>query len=166
MSPVVGSSSASSATATGWREPSAIVALLCRLATGVIFVYASLDKLAHPGAFAEMVHNYRLVPLALLNSFALLLPAVEVTVGIALLVGILRRGAALLATLMMLAFTVAVVAALIRGLDISCGCFSTENGHTIETGLLIRDLLMLAMAAIPLVSPHPGWGLGDLLGRD
>ncbi len=72
------------------------IVLACRLIVGATFLYASLDKLAHPVAFAQSVHNYHLVPLALLHPFALLLPAVEATIGVALLVGFWRRGAALL----------------------------------------------------------------------
>ena len=50
--------------------------LICRLVVGVVFIYASLDKLAHPQAFAEAISHYRIVPYPLLHLSAHLLPVV------------------------------------------------------------------------------------------
>ena len=158
-------SDAARGTADSWRSPGAVLALGCRLAVGVVFLYASLDKIVHADGFAQAVYNYRILPLALLHPFALYLPALEATVGVVLLAGFWRRGAALLATLMTAMFIVAIAAALARSLDISCGCFSTEGGHGIGTSLLIRDVLLLAAAVVPLLTPHPGWGIADLIRR-
>ena len=80
----------------------------CRLVVGMVFVYASLDKIAHPDQFARAVYYYRLLPLPLLHPFALILPWVELVCGLALLLGVFRRGAALVCLLMTLTFTVAV----------------------------------------------------------
>ena len=87
---------------------SAVVVLLCRLAVGGVFIYASLDKLAHPQAFAEAIHHYRLVPYALLHPSALLLPMVEFVLGAALVLGIARRGASLWAAFLLVVFTIAI----------------------------------------------------------
>ena len=70
--------------------------------------------------------------------------------GVALLAGLLRRGAALLAAAMTVMFLGAIAAALARGLDITCGCFHTEAGHAIGVGLLWRDLALLAACLAPL----------------
>ncbi len=40
---------------------------------------ASIDKLLHPAAFAEVIHHYRIVPISLLHYCAHLLPVVEGT---------------------------------------------------------------------------------------
>ena len=71
--------------------------LACRLFVGGVFIYASLDKLAHPQAFAEVIHHYRLAPYPLLHSSAHLLPILEFVIGSALILGLGSRGAALLA---------------------------------------------------------------------
>ena len=141
------------------------LALLCRLAVGGIFVYASLDKLAHPDAFAVAVHHYRLVPIPLLHVFAGLLPVVEIVTGIALIAGFRVRGAALLSALMTLVFTVAIATALARGLDISCGCFNTDGGHGVGMSLLIRDVVLLALCLPPLLLRDAGPGIDRLLHR-
>ncbi len=118
--------------------------LLIRILVGGTFVYASLDKIAHPAAFAMAIHHYRLLPLSLLHPLALLLPWLELTAGLALLLGRARRGAALLIVLMLLMFMGAIVSAMARDLDISCGCFHTEGGHAVGAAVLLRDVFLLA----------------------
>ena len=84
-----------------------MVVLVCRLVVGGVFIYASLDKLIHPQAFAQVIHNYRMVPYSLLHPFAVLLPVLEFIVGAALVLGIKQRGAALILLLLNLVFMVA-----------------------------------------------------------
>ncbi len=120
------------------------VGLLLRLVIGVTFVYASLDKIANPEGFAQAIFYYRMLPAVLLHPFALYLPWLELVAGLALILGVARRGSALLIALMTAMFIVAIMAALARGLDISCGCFDTDSGHSVGADLLWRDALLLA----------------------
>lgn len=135
------------------------MSLLCRLGVGGVFIYASLDKLLHPGAFATAISHYRLVPYALLHTSAMLLPVVEALVGLALVVGWQRRGAALICAGLLVVFLAAIASALSRGLDISCGCFHTDSGHAVGVGLLWRDLLLLLACLPPLLGARGGPGL-------
>ncbi|MGD9546149.1 MAG: MauE/DoxX family redox-associated membrane protein [Candidatus Krumholzibacteriia bacterium] len=139
------------------------IVLLCRLAVGGIFIYASLDKLAHPGAFAAAIDNYRMVPYSLLHPMAHLLPVLEMVMGLGLVLGVLRRGAALIAALLTLVFIVAIASALARGLDISCGCFNTDGGHGVGLDLLVRDVVLLLLCLPPLLKRDGGPELADLL---
>jgi uncharacterized membrane protein YphA (DoxX/SURF4 family) len=142
--------------AGSWRDA---LSLLCRLAVGAVFLYASLDKLAHPEAFAQNIANYRLAPMVLLHPFAWLLPMAEAVTAVALIVGWQRRGACLLAGVMTVVFIVAIAIALSRGLDISCGCFDTGGGHAVGMDLLIRDVFLLAGALLPLWLGSDRWAL-------
>ena len=144
----------------------AALGLVCRFAAGATFLYASLDKIADPVGFARAIFHYRLLPTTLLHPFALLLPWLEAVAGVALLVGLLRRGAALLATAMTVMFLGAIAAALARGLDITCGCFHTEGGHAVGISLLWRDLALLAACLAPLwLGEHDRWTLDALRAR-
>ncbi|RKZ18240.1 DoxX family protein [bacterium] len=136
--------------------------LACRLAVGGIFIYASLDKLAHPAAFAQAVHHYRLLPLDLLHLFAYAIPVLELVAGMALILGFYRRGAALITGALTVVFMVAITAALARDLDISCGCFHTDGGHGVGRDLLLRDAVLLALTIPPLLARRGGPGLDDL----
>lgn len=138
------------------QTATAVILLACRLVVGLVFLYASVNKILDPAGFAKAVYNYRLVPLPLLHVFAVLLPWVEGVAGLALLLGVFRRGAALLCLLMTLMFTVAVSAALARSLDISCGCFHTEGGASVGLSLLVRDIALLVACCILVLIRRAG----------
>jgi uncharacterized membrane protein YphA (DoxX/SURF4 family) len=117
---------------------------ICRLALGGIFIYSSLDKIAHPEEFARIIANYGILPDALVTLPALVLPWLELFAGLLLVAGIWTRSAAALLSLLLLAFILALGVNAVRGIDVSCGCFSTsaeikENAW----GLILRDLLIL-----------------------
>ncbi|MCP4546060.1 MAG: DoxX family protein [bacterium] len=131
------------------------VIILLSLIVGGTYVYASLDKIANPGAFAQNVYNYRFLPVVFLHFFAVYLPWVEILAGIALFIPWVRRGGALLCGLMTLMFIVGISWALYRNLDISCGCFETGAGHAVGLDLLIRDILLF-VACLLLFIQKPG----------
>lgn len=124
-----------------------------RLALGGVFIAAALPKIADPLGFASDIHNYRMMPLALENLLALTLPWVELLVGLALVLNIAPKGATLLAGILMLVFLVAIGQAVVRNLDIDCGCFGTNDASKTGWMALLRDLGFLALAAI-------GWPRG------
>jgi putative oxidoreductase len=133
------------------------------IALGVIFIYASLDKIEHPDAFARIVYHYRLIgpsasvgPLPA-NLAAVTLPWVEILAGIALISGVWRREAAGLVALLLVIFLGAVSWALLHGIDIeNCGCFTvTGAGRGAGIKLLAEDLALLVVALFIAASPVP-----------
>ena len=91
-------------------RPWIIVAL--RLTVAAFFMYAAIDKIAHPDRFADVVWDYQILPEWSINFFAAILPWVEMTVGFTLIAGIWVPSAAGLATAMMLMFMAAVAVGL------------------------------------------------------
>jgi hypothetical protein len=114
-----------------------------------IFIYASIDKIVHPAAFARGVYNYQLLPDGLINLTALVLPWLELFLGICLLAGIWLPGAVLAVNVLLIVFLAALLANLARGLDVDCGCFSTgSDGPAMPAGwYLLRDVGFLALGA-------------------
>ena len=90
----------------------------------------------------------RLLPIALENIFALVLVWTEVIVGLALVTNLAPRSATLLAGGMLVMFFIAILQAVIRGLDIDCGCFGTKDASATGIKALLRDIAFLAMAWI------------------
>ncbi len=118
-----------------------------RWAVGLIFVYASMDKLLHPSAFAVAIYNYKILPGSLINLVAITLPWVELVCGILLIIGLSSRAAALILSILLLIFFSALSISLYRGIDISCGCFSVSTtADKIGISYMVRDLLVLAMS--------------------
>ncbi|MBZ0270152.1 DoxX family membrane protein [bacterium] len=141
-----------------------VVALL-RVGLGVLFVAAAWPKLNDPAAFAEAVSHYHLVGDTPGRVLALVLPAVELLVGIALILGVVHHGASLLVFAMMVVFTGAVGIALARGLDISCGCFDTEGGTKVGWGKIGENVALTAAAFVVWRGDRSWLSLASLRGR-
>jgi uncharacterized membrane protein YphA (DoxX/SURF4 family) len=125
-----------------------------QIALGLFFVVAALPKLVDPPSFAHMIYNYRLVPGALVNLVALVMPWLELLAGLALILGIWTRTSAGLVGVLLLVFLVAISLNLARGNAIDCGCFDVAQANkTIDERLadmrldILRDLGMLLMVA-------------------
>jgi uncharacterized membrane protein YphA (DoxX/SURF4 family) len=120
--------------------------VLARLMLGALFVAASIDKIAHPGEFATIIHNYQLLPDSLINIVAIVLPWLEGLLGFMIICGFMLPGATVLANLLLLTFFSALVYNLTRGLNVHCGCFSTKiTGEPQTTWYLIRDSAFLLL---------------------
>ena len=100
--------------------------LVSRIFIGLLFVVSSLDKIVDPSAFSRSVADYGLLPSWMPAIIATILPWVELLCGFAVLFGVFLRGSSLLLSAMIAVFTLAVISALLRGLDISCGCFTQD----------------------------------------
>lgn len=125
-----------------------------QIALGFLIVVAALPKLADPPSFAHMIYNYRILPGSLVNVFALVLPWLELLLGVALLLGLWMRTSAALIGLLLLVFIAAISFNLFRGNAIACGCFDVAAaGRSVAERLsdmrwdILRDLGMLALAA-------------------
>ncbi len=141
------------------KHPSFIV--VCRIMLGIIFIFASVDKIFMPGLFARAVYNYQLMPDFVINFWALWLPAIELVVGLFLIVGLFTRSSAILVIGLLFIFMGAMGVNIVRGIDIDCGCFGAtgDDGPTLLyllmesgglTGSFLRDFLYLGLA-IPIL---------------
>ncbi len=125
-----------------------------QIALGVIFVAAALPKIVDPPSFAHMIYNYKLIPWALINPMALVMPWIELLCGLALILGIWKGTSRTIIAALLLTFIVAISINLLRGNAIDCGCFDVSAaGKTTEERLadmrfvILRDIGMLLMVA-------------------
>ena len=103
------------------------------------FVVAGVAKIVDPPGFAHEIHNYKMMPGALVNAMALILPWIEVVTGVALFLGIARRTAAKVLGILLLVFIAALGVNLARGHPVDCGCFGTSKVQKTEAERL-RDM--------------------------
>ena len=139
-----------------------VIALLCRVILGIVLIYASIDKIIHPAEFAKAIGNYNVLPFGLENLLGIVLPVLELLVGICLVLGIMIDGSAIIAAGMMVIFIIAISQALFRGIDINCGCFkvTVENGgHQVGIRRIIEDFIYLGMALMVLSRGEKKWEL-------
>lgn len=146
----------------------AYAALAARLYLGWLFASASLHKIAHPDSFALDVATYQFLPLYAVNVFALVVPWLELLVGLMIAIGYRVRASALLIVLLMLSFVLALLWALHLGLDMSCGCFASQaasSDDSISWRTLIRDLAWLALGLYVLWFDRTPLGIERLMKR-
>lgn len=137
----------------GPGSPSRWLFHIFRLLLGLIFIYASYDKILHPQAFALAVYNYQLLPEAVINLVALTLPWLELLLGLCLLFSIWLPGTTFVSAGLLVIFLGALVFTQIRGLDMHCGCFSTETKDgPAGWGTAFRDLGFLAISLYLLIN--------------
>ncbi len=120
-------------------------ALFCRIIIGAIFLYAGVLKAGDPAEFARAIGNYQILPPWAVPPAAIILPWVEIFIGAALLAGFWIEGGSLFAAALFSVFSAAVAFNLMRGLDISCGCFSSSAGK-INWSYFLRDFLLTLMS--------------------
>jgi len=123
-----------------------------RLGIGCIFLWSSLPKIRQPYDFLSSVYNYELVGPKLGVLVAMTLPWLELLVGVCLVGGIFVSGALLASIGMSAMFTFVIASALYRGLEISCGCFSTSEIGVISYTTLIRTFMILLFSIAVYIS--------------
>lgn len=124
------------------------VLLLLRFILGGIFLYAGITKIIDPVGFAQSIHNYQILPEVLVNPAAIILPWVEIVTGTALVMRWWIGGASLLLSALMFVFFIALAITVARGLDISCGCFSSTGEGKVSWLNLVRDFVLFSMGAV------------------
>ncbi len=150
-----------------WRGH-AWLAVPARLYLGYVFIAACIHKIAHPGSFALDIATYDILPLSLLNLMAITLPWIELAAGVMLVAGFRVRGAALAVTGMMAMFIVAIIVALAKGLDMSCGCFASQAAaeeDPISWMTVLRDTGWLALGLYIAFFDRSAIGVDRLLER-
>ncbi len=133
-----------------------VVGHLCALVVGGFFIYAAWGKLGDVYQFSVEISNYKMPWMneRYVNIPAIILPWLEIAAALALILPRTRKGAALVIGGMLLFFMYAVYdAAIVRRLDISCGCTGKNSG---PAGWLTigRNVLLLAGTALSVYLPR------------
>lgn len=129
------------------QPPMKLAYHLCRLVLGAVLIYASIDKISNPEDFGKIIYSYQLLPEEMINLTAIILPWLELITGLFLIFQLWLPGTVLLANILFMIFITAIISALLRGLDIDCGCFSTSGGKgSMSMITFFRDFSFVIMA--------------------
>ncbi len=139
-----------------------LIALL-RVGLGAVFIVASIDKIQNPEAFATTIANYRLLPYKFINGMAIALPWLEIITGTFLILGVWIKANTVIVWGLLLVFSIAISQALVRGLDINCGCFTTNPvAERMSWWTLIWDLIWLCWGGLVWVFDRGHYSLFKL----
>jgi len=148
----------------------ALVGAPLRIVLGIVFIWASLYKIAEPREFAMSIALYDMLPLSLVNVLAITLPVVELAAGATLVLGLWTRASALVVNGMLLMFIGAIgYVVFVRGkAEFGCGCFSPaaeEAGKELATDTLWRDVAYLVGGLYVMFFDDGALGLDGLRRR-
>jgi len=134
------------------------LSLLCRVLVGGTFIVAATMKLMVPSEnFEAAVRAFQLVPESWEWPIALVLPWIELFAGAFCLVGLYTRWSAAVIAGMLVGFVGALIWVQWKGLDLqTCGCFGRWDFVKTPGGLLVRDLVLLALT-LPLLRRQRFW---------
>jgi uncharacterized membrane protein YphA (DoxX/SURF4 family) len=134
------------------------LATAARILLGGVLLVAGALKIPDPAAAVRAVRAYEALPEPLVAPVAFGLPVVEIAVGLALLLGVFVRAAALASAVLLVVFLAGVASAWARGLQIDCGCFGgggqVAAADTAYLEEVLRDLGLLVVAL--LLARRPG----------
>jgi len=122
-----------------WRIVDLIIA--------AVFIYAGVLKAIDPVQLAHDIDHYKILPWTIGVALAFYLPWLEIFCGLALIFRLFYRGALSILTALVVVFLVATIAAKVRGLDITCGCFGHASQNWSFPAHLALDLAILAALA-------------------
>jgi putative oxidoreductase len=124
-----------------WRN---VVWRVVDVILGAVFIYAGIIKALDPIRFANDIDNYKILPWTIGVGLAFYLPWLEILCGLALVARVLYRGGLSILVALIGIFIAATIAAKIRGLDITCGCFGHASKNWSFSTHLALDLAILA----------------------
>lgn len=122
---------------------------ILRLSIGLFFIYASVGKINHPAEFAQAIRSYEIIPDSLSALPAIFLPWLELVCGILLVVGIFVNSSVKISMGLLIFFTINVLIALFRGLDIDCGCGASISGiEKVSWGKIFENTFLILLTVL------------------
>jgi putative oxidoreductase len=117
----------------------------------VVNAFADLRQLslANPAEFASDIDNFKILPWFVSVALAFYLPWLEILCALGLVFRFLYRGALSILSASIVVFTLAIIAAKVRGLDITCGCFGHASQHwSLPSHLATNLAILVALLAL------------------
>ncbi len=119
--------------------------LLIRTLVSGLFIVAGLLKLRDAELTIISVYQYQLMSWESAGVLAATLPWIEIAGGVGIWLPKLRLGGATLCLGLTVLFIAALGSAVVRGLDVSCGCFGTSDMHVTAMKRLGEDMVLLVL---------------------
>ncbi|RKU26730.1 hypothetical protein C6497_13125 [Candidatus Poribacteria bacterium] len=149
---------------------------ILRVFIGIILFSAGISKLTSFNAFVADVSSYQIIPIVMIRPVGYLIVSAEITVGLGLGIGYFSRGASILASILFLIFSVALVNVLLQNLQVTdCGCgnilFSLLEilGVSVSTPnwkMVIADVVLAGVCIWIAGSSRQGYSLDSFVRQE
>jgi hypothetical protein len=128
-----------------------VIGLFCQITLLLIFTFSFVQKLRNHIAYEHSVEGFAILPKRWVTPLAWFATGAESLVAALLLGGLLWNGmriaGALLALVVLLIFTGALISVVARRLHISCGCFGADE-HPVSAATLARNVGLIVCCVI------------------
>jgi len=128
------------------------IQIVIRFFLGFIFIYAAIGKISAPHEFAVAISDYQLFPDFSINFLAVFVPWLEMVCGFGLLFGVYIKENSMIYLSLMTMFTIAIIISLLRGLDIECGCFGSEDSSKVGIVKIGENIVLIFLALFVLIT--------------
>ncbi len=135
------------------------VLLICRIIVGLMFIVVGVGKIANPEEFAQEIANYQILPYLFVNITAIIVPWIELFAGILLLLGVQTKSSSIVIAVMTVVFTIAVIIAIAKGLNIECGCYSNIASQQVGLPKVLENIGLLILTFIIILSDNKKFSL-------
>lgn len=127
------------------------MSFLSRLVLAAIWIVSGSLKASDMMETRVAVRAYQVLPDWAVPSVAFMLPALEILLGVFLLLGIKNQWMGIVSAVVFILFIVMIVQAWARGLQIDCGCFGgggydASVNHVTYLSEIARDLAFMVFA--------------------
>lgn len=131
-----------------------VLQLTAALVLALVFGGGALSKLTAWAELEGVVANFRVLPRALVPIAARLLPPAELVLAVGILVPATRAAAAWGMGALLVVFAGGIALNIGRGrTDIDCGCFRSSLRQNLSWWLVLRNGLLVVLAAACLATP-------------
>lgn len=128
---------------------------LIRFVLAFLFILAAIEKLTNPFAFALSIDAYQIFPEWVTNISTFFIPWLELFIGFGLLFKFKLKANLYLYLFLMIAFTLLVLVALLKGLDIECGCYGESSTKIGLVKLFENILIVVFVLLLILIKKQP-----------
>ena len=115
---------------------------VARWLLGALLVWAGALKIGHPVDLASAIAGFRLLPPGLVAPLAVILPYLEVLLGLYLIAGLFTRIAGWIAAVQFIIYAAAIASAVVRGIPANCGCFGPGDAAVADWPHVAFDLVL------------------------
>lgn len=130
-----------------------------RIFIGLLFIYSSSFKILDLYNFGNIIILYDIIPKTLAPYAAIIMPVLELIIGILLVIGFRIKPTSLLTGILFIFFIIIISINIYRGNNFDCGCFDLSQfgiDEKIGFPLLIRDIIFLFILFLILYAKrHP-----------
>lgn len=110
---------------------------------GLVFVISAIGKIMDLSAFGKVIHSYSVVPDSWVAALALIIPYLELGLGLMLVLNLFPETAGAIGLIMIFSFTTISMYRYFNGDVSDCGCFGKIIQRDNDLTLLSENLVLM-----------------------